>query len=78
MKKILTVLVMLGLISACAKQPIPVQQQVIVQKDLLSEVTTITESNLTQDGNVTVNVYIHNPLEYPLRVFELTSKGGQR
>ena len=60
-------------LSGCARKATTVQNELDVSRDLISGVTTFTESTNDENG-IHVNVFIHNPLKYPLKVYELTNE----
>ncbi len=78
MKQKLIILTACVLLAGCAKEP-RIINQTTVNRDLLSDVTTFTESTINQDGEVEVSIFVSNPHEYPVKVFELKQPiGGQR
>jgi outer membrane lipoprotein-sorting protein len=73
MKRLILSVCLAIVLSGCARKATTIQSEMDVSRDLISGVTTFTESVQDENG-IHVNVFVHNPLGYPLEVFELKNE----
>jgi len=76
-KKFIVVLLFASLcqVACCGKNP-RITKQARLEHDLMTGIVTITDITYDEDNKPIINLYIKNPNNYELKVFEVQGGGA--